>query len=208
MRVRLRLRILAMAGMMTMAIAGAAMAVDKDNVVAHAPAASAVFAGGCFWCMQSEFDSQPGVLKTVAGFTGGHVDHPTYEQVSTGKTGHREAIEVLYDPKKVSYAKLLQVFWNNIDPLDAAGQFCDKGEQYKAAIFIGSAEEKAEAEASAKAMGKKLGKPVVTDILPRRTFWPAAEDHQEFYKRHAEAYQRYRQACGREQRLKALHGEK
>ena len=204
---RLQLKVLMMVGVMMASIGAtqAAEKIGKDNVVDHSPAASAVFAGGCFWCMQSEFDSQPGVLKTVAGFTGGHVDHPTYAQVSGGQTGHREAIEVLYDPKKISYKQLLSVFWDNIDPLDATGQFCDKGSQYKAALFIGSADEKAAAEASAKAMGKKLGKPVVTDILPRQTFWPAAEEHQEFYKKQAEAYQRYKQACGREKRLKELH---
>lgn len=163
-----------------------------------------VFAGGCFWCMQSEFDQEPGVLKTTAGFTGGHVKNPTYAQVSTGTTGHREALEVTYNPRTTSYEHLLTIFWSNVDPLDALGQFCDKGEQYKAALFVETPEEKAAAEASAAEISRQLGHPVVTDILPRAPFYPAEAYHQQYYKKSASDYQRYRQGCGRDGRLNDL----
>lgn len=165
---------------------------------------TAVFAGGCFWCMQSEFDSEPGVVSTTVGFTGGKVGNPTYEQVSTGTTGHREAIEVAYDPAKVTYKRLLEIFWGNIDPLDATGQFCDKGEQYKAAVFVADKAEWKAAEDSAAAVAKTLGQPVVTDILPKAKFWPAEGYHQEYYKKSALNYQLYRAGCGRDKRLELL----
>lgn len=165
---------------------------------------TAVFAGGCFWCMESEFQGQPGVMDVVSGFTGGHVDDPTYEQVSAGGTGHREAVEVIYDPAKVSYDKLLEIFWGNIDPMDATGQFCDKGEQYKAAIFVGDENERRAAEASAAALQKKLGQQVVTDILPKAKFWPAGAEHQDYFEKHAFQYQLYRAGCGRDARLRQL----
>lgn len=163
-----------------------------------------VFAGGCFWCMQSEFDTEPGVLKTTAGFTGGHVKNPTYAQVATGTTGHREALEVAYDPRVTTYEHLLTMFWDNIDPLDALGQFCDKGDQYKAALFVANEREKAAAEASAAEVSRKLGHPVVTDILPRAPFYPAEAAHQQYYKTSALEYQHYRQSCGRDGRLNDL----
>jgi peptide-methionine (S)-S-oxide reductase len=165
---------------------------------------TAIFAGGCFWCMESEFTSEPGVLSTEVGFTGGHVANPTYEQVSGGKTGHREALKVTYDPTQTTYEHLLTIFWNNIDPLDATGQFCDKGEQYKAALFVATPEEKNAAEASAAEVTRKLGRPVVTDILPRAPFYKAEDYHQAYYKKSATSYQRYRQSCGRDGRLNDL----
>lgn len=168
---------------------------------------TAVFAGGCFWCMQSEFDSEPGVRKTVVGYSGGTEANPTYEQVSSGTTGHREAIEVTYNPQKVSYARLLEIFWSNIDPLDATGQFCDKGEQYKAGIFVATEAERAEAELSAKNVSKKLGQPVVTDILTRAPFYTAEDYHQDYYKKSAQRYAQYRQGCGRDARLEKLENQ-
>jgi peptide-methionine (S)-S-oxide reductase len=172
--------------------------------MAMAETKTAVFAGGCFWCMQSEFDSQAGVSNTVVGYTGGTLKDPTYEQVSSGVTGHREAIEVTYDPAKVGYKRLLEIFWSNIDPLDATGQFCDKGEQYKAAVFVADKDEWKEAEDSAAAVAKKLGQPVVTDILPRKPFYTAEAYHQEYYRKSALRYQLYRAGCGRDKRLELL----
>lgn len=194
---------LSVAVMALFATTGCALNTEKPAPTA-AQARTVVFAGGCFWCMQSEFDQEPGVLKTTAGFTGGHVKNPTYAQVSTGKTGHREALEVTYDPQTTSYEHLLTIFWSNIDPLDALGQFCDQGEQYKAALFVETPEEKAAAEASAAEISRKLGHPVVTDILPRAPFYPAEDYHQQYYKKSASDYQRYRQGCGRDGRLNDL----
>jgi peptide-methionine (S)-S-oxide reductase len=168
---------------------------------AEAATRTAVFAGGCFWCMQSEFDDQKGVVKTVVGFTGGHLPKPTYEQVSAGGTGHFEAIEVLYDPAVVTYDRLLEIYWGNVDPLDATGQFCDQGAQYRSAIFVADPLERRAAEASKAALAKKLGAAVVTDILPRQTFWPAEEYHQEYYKKNPIRYRVYRSGCGRDARL-------
>ncbi len=165
---------------------------------------SAVFAGGCFWCMESEFESEKGVISTVAGYTGGKEVSPTYEQVSSGKTGHREAIEVVYDPDVINYARLLEIFWSNVDPLDAEGQFCDKGEQYKAGIYVANDAERAAAKLSADNMAKKLGKPVVTDIMTRGPFYTAEDYHQDFYKKSADKYWKYRAGCGRDKRLEEL----
>lgn len=165
---------------------------------------TAVFAGGCFWCMQSEFDSEKGVAKTTVGYTGGKMANPTYEQVSSGTSGHREAIEVSYDPEVVTYPRLLEIFWSNVDPLDAKGQFCDKGEQYKAGIYVTGDEERAAAQASAMEVSKKLGKPVVTDIMTRGPFYTAEAYHQDYYKKSAGKYARYRAGCGRDERLEEL----
>lgn len=165
---------------------------------------TAVFAGGCFWCMQGEFDSEKGVLGTKVGYAGGHTEKPTYEQVGTGTTGHREVIEVTYDPKVVAYERLLDIFWGNIDPLDAAGQFCDKGEQYKAGIFVNNERERQAAEKSAVTLGKKLGQKVVTDIVSGAKFWPAEDYHQDYYRKNAFNYQLYRAGCGRDERLRVI----
>lgn len=165
---------------------------------------TAVFAGGCFWCMQSEFDSEPGVLNTTVGYSGGTEVNPTYEQVSSGRTGHRESIQVTYNPQIVTYPRLLDIFWSNIDPLDATGQFCDKGEHYKAGIFVENDEERAAAQLSAAQISKKLGQPVVTDILTRAPFYTAEEYHQDYYKKSAQRYAQYRAGCGRDRRLQQL----
>jgi peptide-methionine (S)-S-oxide reductase len=170
------------------------------------PRAVATFAGGCFWCMEGPFDKIPGVISTTSGYTGGTKQHPTYEEVSSGTTGHRESVEVVYDPTKVSYAKLLDTFWHNVDPTDDTGQFCDHGPQYRAAIFVHDAEQKRLAEASKAALQKKMR--VVTDILPASQFWRAEEYHQDYYRKNPVRYHFYRFNCGRDQRLEEIWGKR
>jgi peptide-methionine (S)-S-oxide reductase len=165
----------------------------------------ATFAGGCFWCMEGPFDSLPGVVSVTVGYTGGHVKNPSYEEVSAGGTGHRESVQIVYDPTRISYAKLLDVFWHNIDPADNEGQFCDKGPQYRSAIFYHDATQKRLAEESKAAVEKRLGRGF-TDILPASEFWRAEEYHQHYYKKNPVRYHFYRFNCGRDQRLAKLWG--
>lgn len=170
--------------------------------------AVAIFAGGCFWCMEPPFDALPGVISTISGYTGGHIENPTYKEVSNGKTGHLEAVEVTYDPAKVSYGKLLEVFWHNVDPFDGDGQFCDKGDPYKAVIFYRDEEEKQLAEASKIAVKAKLpDEPIVTSIKPAGKFFPAEGYHQDYYLKNSKRYKFYRFTCGRDQRLSQVWGE-
>ncbi|HYG90955.1 MAG TPA: peptide-methionine (S)-S-oxide reductase MsrA [Azospirillum sp.] len=168
--------------------------------------ATAVFAGGCFWCMEPPFDKLDGVVATMSGYAGGTVVNPTYQQVSAGRTGHKEVVQVRYDPKKVSYANLLDVFWHNVDPLDAGGQFCDRGSQYGTAIFAATDEEKRLAEQSKDEVAQRLKKPLVTPILPAATFYPAEDYHQDYYKKNPLRYHYYRYACGRDKRLEQVWG--
>lgn len=170
----------------------------------------AVFAGGCFWCTESDFDKMPGVLSTTSGYTGGNVENPTYEQVSAGTTGHIEAVLVSYDPTITSYAKLVEAFWPTIDPLTANAQFCDQGEQYRSAIFYSTPEEKAAAEASRDALqaSGRFSQPIVTEILPGAVFYPAEEYHQDYYMKNPLRYAYYRNGCGRDDRLEQLWGKK
>lgn len=169
---------------------------------------TAVFAGGCFWSMESAFDDVKGVVKTEAGFAGGTVRNPSYEQVSRGDTGHREAVQVTYDPAVISYDGLLDVYWHSIDPTDARGQFCDKGEEYKSAVFYGSDDEKKQAEASKEGVAKDLGKDVATDIIAAAPFYPAEDYHQTYHKKNPEAYGMYRRGCGRDNSLRSIWGDK
>jgi len=170
---------------------------------------TAIFAGGCFWCTQADFNKVPGVIKTTAGYTGGDVASPTYEQVSADGTGHYEAVEVVYDPNQITYQQLLNAFWHSIDPLDANGQFCDKGDQYRAVIFYRNAEQKKLAEESKNQLIKsKLFSHIATQILPAKTFYPAEEYHQQYYKKNPVRYRFYRYTCGRDQRLKKVWGGK
>ena len=171
--------------------------------------ATATFAGGCFWCMEPPFDKLDGVVSTTSGYTGGHQPDPTYEAVSAGVTGHTEAVQVVYDPAKISYEELLQVFWRNIDPLDAKGQFCDKGNQYRSAIFYHDAEQQRLAETSRQALVEsgKLPGPVVTEIVAAGTFYPAEAYHQDYYQENPARYHFYRYTCGRDQRLEQLWGD-
>ncbi len=168
----------------------------------------ATFSGGCFWCMQPAFDGVDGVVSTTVGYTGGEKRNPTYEEVSSGGTGHLESIEVTYDPGKVSYEKLLDVFWHNVDPLDPAGQFCDKGEQYRAAIFFHDDSQRRAAEESKRKLDEsgRLGGKIVTAIRLASTFWSAEEYHQKYYRKNPIRYRLYRFNCGREKRLTTIWG--
>ncbi|HKY32841.1 MAG TPA: peptide-methionine (R)-S-oxide reductase MsrB [Candidatus Polarisedimenticolia bacterium] len=171
---------------------------------------SAVFAGGCFWCMEPPFDAIPGVAATISGYAGGSEPDPSYEQVSSGATGHREAIQVIYDPARVSYETLLEVFWTNVDPTDDSGQFCDKGRQYRTGIFTADPTQRRLAEASKAALlsSRPFGGPVTTEVLPLARFWPAEDYHQDFYKKNPAHYKAYRFGCGRDRRLDSLWGER
>ncbi|ORE95770.1 peptide methionine sulfoxide reductase [Stappia sp. 22II-S9-Z10] len=175
-------------------------------VAAPAATATAIFAGGCFWCVEADFDKVDGVLSTVSGYTGGHLANPTYEDVVREDTGHYEAVEVTYDPAKVSYRMLVDHFFRTVDPVDAGGQFCDRGESYRTAIFTHSAEEKAEAEAAKAAAGEALGQPIVTPVLDAAPFYKAETYHQDYYKKNPLKYQYYRWSCGRDARVKELWG--
>ena len=166
----------------------------------------ATFAGGCFWCMEPPFDRLNGVVSTTSGYTGGNKTDPTYEEVSSGGTGHAESVEVLYDPAKISYERLLDVFWHNVDPTQGDGQFCDHGHQYRTAIFYHDAEQKRLAEESREKVQARLQKPVVTEIVAASRFYPAEEYHQDFYKKNPVRYYTYRAGCGRDRRLKELWG--
>ena len=168
--------------------------------------AKATFAGGCFWCMQGEFEKLPGVASVVAGYTGGTTKNPTYEEVSSGGTGHFESVQITYDPGKISYEKLLAVYWENIDPLTANGQFCDRGEQYRSAIFFADDAQKQAAEKSKKEVGERLKAKVVTLILPASPFYAAEEYHQDYYKKNPFRYGLYRKGCGRDELLEKIWG--
>lgn len=166
---------------------------------------TAIFAGGCFWCMQPEFDNMQGVSKTVVGYTGGHVANPTYEQVSTDTTGHYEAIEITYDPATVKYEDLLDIYWHNIDPLDAGGQNYDRGQHYQTAIFVNGPAQQAAAEASKKKVEAFFApKPVATKILPAKPFYPAEDYHQKYYEKSSIRYKAYKMGSGRDDNLKQL----
>ncbi|HLD68905.1 MAG TPA: peptide-methionine (S)-S-oxide reductase MsrA [Pseudomonas sp.] len=183
----------------------------KPQNPATAPNAGAVavFAGGCFWCTESDFDKVPGVLSTTSGYIGGTVVNPSYEQVSSGTSGHLEAVQVRFDPAKTSYAKLLEAFWPTIDPLTPNRQFCDGGPQYRSAIFYGNAEEQRLAEASKadlQASGR-FAQPIVTEILPATPFYPAEDYHQDYHSKNPVRYAYYRNGCGRDQRLEQLWGQ-
>ena len=171
--------------------------------------ATAVFAGGCFWCVESDFDKVPGVVETVSGYTGGTVEDPNYKQVTAGGTGHREAVQIRYDPKQVSYERLLHIFWRSVDPTDGGGQFCDRGESYQTAIFAGSEEERRLAEASREALERSmvLDGPVVTPVEKAGEFYPAEDYHQNYYTKSPFRYRYYRFACGRDSRVQQVWGK-
>ncbi len=196
------------------------LALALGTPLAHAPViraaatqappalSKAVFAGGCFWCVETAFEGLPGVKAVVSGYAGGKEERPTYEQVSAGRTGHAESVEITFDPTLTSYRKLLDVFWHNIDPTQASAQFCDHGEQYRSAIFHANGAQRRAAIESRKRLeaSNVLKKPIVTQIAPLTRFWPAEEYHQDYYKKNPVHYQTYRLGCGRDRRLKELWG--
>ena len=169
----------------------------------------AIFAGGCFWCMEPPFDEIPGVISTTSGYTGGHKKNPTYEEVSAGRTGHAESVQVLFDPKKVSYQKLLEVYWRNIDPTTPNAQFCDHGSQYRTAIFYQNEEQLRLAQASRAEIErtKTFREPLVTEITKASEFYPAEEYHQDYYKKNPLRYKFYRATCGRDARVQEVWGK-
>jgi peptide-methionine (S)-S-oxide reductase len=169
----------------------------------------ATFAGGCFWCMEPPFDELPGVISTTSGYTGGQTKNPTYEQVSAGITGHAESVEVMFDPAKITYARLLEVFWKNIDPITANRQFCDSGTQYRAGIYYHTEEQKRLAEASKKALedSGRFKQPIVTEIVAATAFYRAEEYHQDYYRKNPIRFNYYKYGCGRARRLEELWGK-
>jgi peptide-methionine (S)-S-oxide reductase len=179
-----------------------------DGQASDARYEKATFAGGCFWCMEPPFDELSGVISTTSGYTGGRTKNPTYEQVSSGGTGHAEAVEVVYDPSKITYAKLLEVFWKNIDPVTPNRQFCDIGAQYRSAIYYHNEEQKQLAETSKKALenSARFQRPIVTEIAAASSFYRAEEYHQDYYKKNPIRFKFYKYRCGRDQRLEELWG--
>ena len=194
-----------------LAIAASAPALHAATPVNVPPGYQvATFAGGCFWCMEQPYDKLPGVSATISGYTGGRTANPTYEQVSSGSTGHAEAIAVVYDPKKVTYEQLLDVFWHNIDPTVRDQQFCDHGSQYRTAIFFHDEAQRKAAEASKAALekSKPFKEPIVTQVVMAGAFTPAEDYHQDYYLKNPVRYNLYRSGCGRDARLKQLWGDK
>jgi len=193
----------------TLLVLFAALGISHGQLGAQAATAKATFGGGCFWCMEEVMDKVGGVLSTTSGYTGGSKKNPTYEQVSSGRTGHVEVVEVVYDPAKVSYQQLLDAFWRNIDPSTKDRQFCDGGSQYRAAIFYHGAEQKQQAVASKhKIVSSKRFKQVHVDVQPAAEFYPAEGYHQDYYTKNPVRYKYYKASCGREQRLERVWGRK
>lgn len=186
---------------------GSKLAANTD-LPSGSPVGIATFAGGCFWCTEADFDKVPGVISTTSGYIGGTIINPTYKQVSAGKTGHIEAVQVRFDPAKTNFAKLLAAFWPTIDPLTPNRQFCDEGSQYRSAIFYHDAGQQEQAEASKVelAASGRFTQPLVTEILPATTFYPAEEYHQDYYIKNPVRYSYYRSNCGRDARLAEVWG--
>ena len=198
------------ASIFTLLLAGLALGAFAADAPKVPPGhAVATFAGGCFWCMEPPYDKLPGVTATISGYMGGKTANPTYEQVSAGRTGHAEVVQVVYDPKKVSYEKLLEVFWVNIDPTVRDRQFCDSGTQYRTAIFYHDDAQRRAAEASKAALekSKPFAEPIVTPIEMAGPFYPAEDYHQDFYTKNPVRYNLYRSGCRRDERLKQLWGK-
>jgi peptide-methionine (S)-S-oxide reductase len=182
---------------------------STSKAAAEATLGKAYFAGGCFWCMEEAFEKIEGVLSATSGYMGGTAANPSYEDVSSGRTGHAESVEVVYDPAKVSYQKLLDAFWRNVDPITPNAQFCDHGSQYRSAIFFQTDEEKRASDTSKQAIeqSKRFTEPIVTQIVMASRFYSAEEYHQDFYKKNPVRYKFYKYSCGRAQRLEELWGK-
>ena len=191
---------------MTIGFFSSAGAQDQVSTPDAKRLSTAVFAGGCFWCMESDFDKVDGVVSTISGYTGGTVANPTYKQVSHETTGHYESVKVTYDPDKVSYADLVDYYFHHIDPTDADGQFCDRGPSYRSAIFVADEDQRETAEAEITTINQSgvLETPVVTKVIDAGTFWPAETYHQDYYKKNPLKYRYYRTACGRDGRVKKV----
>lgn len=169
--------------------------------------AEAIFAGGCFWCMEPPYDDQPGVEATISGYIGGELENPTYEDITSGETGHAEVVKINYQPDEISYEQLLEIFWRNIDPFAVDRQFCDVGDQYRSAIFYLDDEQRELAEASKAEMEERFGREIATQIVSADTFWEAEEYHQDYYQKNPVRYKFYRFSCGRDDRLEEIWGE-
>lgn len=180
---------------------------DPGFAIDPAAADTAVFAGGCFWCMEKPFESLDGVASVVSGFAGGTVPNPTYDQVASKTTGHYEVVQVVYDPGVVGYETLLRTYWHNVDPLDDGGQFCDRGTPYRPAVFVGTPEERAAAERTRAEVQERFEAPVVVPVLDAAPFYAAEDYHQDFYRTNPARYQSYRAGCRRDARLEELWGE-
>jgi peptide methionine sulfoxide reductase msrA/msrB len=205
LRVTIAILGLALGGALLLRPSGETLRADPPP----AALARATFAGGCFWCMEPPFDKVPGVVSTTSGYAGGRERNPTYDQVSAGATGHAEVVQVAYDPARTSFEQLVEVFWRNVDPTDAGGQFCDRGSQYRTAIFYEDEAQKRAAEASKRALeaSGRLGRPVVTEVAKLEAFYPAEDYHQDFYRKSPVRYTSYRAGCGRDRRLAQLWGD-
>jgi peptide-methionine (S)-S-oxide reductase len=201
------LKILAVVGCLAMAASVAAQA-PAPQPAPTAATAVAAFAGDCFWCVEADLDKVPGVIRTTSGYTGGTVSDPTYDQVGSGRTGHAESVEVVYDPSKVSYAQLLDYFWHHIDPLVKDRQFCDVGNEYRTAIFVYDDEQRRIAEESKKRVEAELKAKVYTEIVAAGPFYRAEEYHQKYYAKNPLRYRFYRWNCGRDQRIEEVWGKK
>lgn len=203
----MRRRVLALLPfLLALGLAGAAW----SQALQPPPAAglrTAAFAGGCFWCMEQPFAELDGVTEVVSGYTGGTVEMPTYKQVSAGRTGHKEAVQVTYDPARVTYQKLLDVFWRNVDPFDADGQFCDRGEQYGTAVYAADPEQRRLAEQSKQGLQERFGRPLATGVVDAGPFYRAEDYHQDYARKNPVRYRYYRYTCGRDARLSKVWGE-
>jgi peptide-methionine (S)-S-oxide reductase len=207
------------AKMIFLALAMAAGFGLKGQIAHAAEQQVLTVAGGCFWCVEADFEKVPGVAEVVSGYTGGTTQNPTYKQVTAGRSGHYEAVQIMFDPAKVSRETLLSMFMRSVDPTDAGGQFCDRGDSYRTAIFVSDPAEKALAEAAIAIAKQQLGKTIVTPILPATPFYTAEDYHQDYYKgdnrvltrfgaiKQSDAYKRYREGCGRDQRVRQLWGD-
>lgn len=185
------------------AVAGSAQAAPA---AAPAKLETAVLAGGCFWCTEHDLEALPGVVEVVSGYTGGSTPNPTYQQVGSKRTGHREAVKVTYDPRRITYDQLLRKFWPTIDPTDGGGQFCDRGPTYKSAVFVRNDVQRRAAERTRAETAKRIGRPIRTEILPETRFWPAEGYHQDYARKNPLRYKVYRQGCGRDAKLRAVWG--